>query len=250
MKAIYKPKGRAAEYAPLAVNHYSGCTHGCTYCYAPLVLHKDRATFHASTHPRKDILKKIEADAQEVRHMRDQLGKPLPVFLCFTCDPYQPAEESHELTRKAIKILHAADVPVKILSKGGLRMTRDFHILRSSDWVGASLTFTSDVDSKEWEPNAAPPHERIGALWMAKKYGLRTWASLEPVIDPKQTLDLIIATHEYVDLYKVGAFNYHPAAKLIDWRKFHRDVTELLIKYRKSYVLKTDLLKAAGLPCN
>ena len=37
MNAIYEPKGRAGEYAQLAVNLWRGCPHGCTYpCYAPL----------------------------------------------------------------------------------------------------------------------------------------------------------------------------------------------------------------------
>jgi DNA repair photolyase len=31
MRIIYEPKGRALEYAPLAVNLYRGCSHGCDY---------------------------------------------------------------------------------------------------------------------------------------------------------------------------------------------------------------------------
>ena len=35
MNAIYEPKGAAREYAELACNLYTGCNHGCLYCYAP-----------------------------------------------------------------------------------------------------------------------------------------------------------------------------------------------------------------------
>ena len=33
-KPIYEPSGRAREYGELAVNIYTGCNHGCSYCYA------------------------------------------------------------------------------------------------------------------------------------------------------------------------------------------------------------------------
>ena len=32
-KAIYNPKGKAAEYSKWACNFYTGCSNGCTYCY-------------------------------------------------------------------------------------------------------------------------------------------------------------------------------------------------------------------------
>ena len=33
-RPIYAPRTRAREYCDLAVNIYTGCSHGCTYCYA------------------------------------------------------------------------------------------------------------------------------------------------------------------------------------------------------------------------
>lgn len=34
MSLIYEPRGRAREYAALALNTYTGCSHGCQYCFA------------------------------------------------------------------------------------------------------------------------------------------------------------------------------------------------------------------------
>lgn len=45
-KLIYRPKGRAGEYAKLALNVYRGCDHGCTYCYSPRILRRKREDFH------------------------------------------------------------------------------------------------------------------------------------------------------------------------------------------------------------
>jgi len=55
LKALYVPSGRAREYAAWALNLYTGCPHGCGYCFAPRVLHQTPATFAASQ-PRKSIL--------------------------------------------------------------------------------------------------------------------------------------------------------------------------------------------------
>lgn len=33
MKLIYKPKGRALEFAPYALNIFNGCSGRCEYCY-------------------------------------------------------------------------------------------------------------------------------------------------------------------------------------------------------------------------
>jgi len=44
---IYEPKGKAKECGDLALNIYIGCPHRCFYCYAPLVLKKDKEVFHS-----------------------------------------------------------------------------------------------------------------------------------------------------------------------------------------------------------
>ncbi|MGE5604285.1 MAG: hypothetical protein ACM3YE_01175 [Bacteroidota bacterium] len=56
------------------------------------------------------------------------------------------------------------------------------------------------------------------------------WASLEPVIDPEESLEIIRQTHEYVDLYKVGKLNYNQIEKTIDWREFAENAIMLLRK--------------------
>jgi DNA repair photolyase len=143
-------------------------------------------------------------------------------------------------------MLHLFGIGVRILTKGGMRSIKDFDLLTLThdDAYGATLTFLDDEDSKFFEPNAALPDERIDALKLASKSKIYTWASLEPVIDPIQTLEIILATREFVDEYKVGKWNYDARAKEIDWNWFGHKAVELLEKYGKKYYIKEDLREA------
>jgi DNA repair photolyase len=238
MTVIYEPKGKAREYAPLAVNLYDGCQHGCLYCYAPHVRHKDKVQF-INAKPRPDIIERLTKEASK----SPQDGNKGPVLLCFTCDPYFPIEATHGLTRQAIQILHQYGYSISILTKAGELAQRDFDILTRLDCFGQTLTFVSPEDSKNWEPGAALPEERCQNLKAAHAAGIPTWASLEPVIDPVQSLQLINVTHDFVDEFKVGKWNHDPRALEIDWRKFREDAIRLLQLYQKKYYIKEDLRK-------
>lgn len=237
MKAIYEPKGRAREYAPLACNLYRGCGHGCTYCYAPSVLRMDRETFHGQPTPRPGILDALRRDVVALR------GDPLHVLLCFTCDPYQRIDKEHRLTRQAIKIIKAADMHFEVLTKGGWKAERDFDLYGPGDRFATTLTFSDMFESAEWEPLAATPINRIGTIREAKERGIETWVSLEPVIDPLQSLELIRITCEWVDNYKVGKWNHDKRAADIDWKRFGHEAVNLLEKLGKKYYIKEDLQK-------
>lgn len=56
LQAIYEPKGKAAEYAAYACNLYRGCTHGCTYCYAPQVLKRPVTGYSRTSLPEPTTL--------------------------------------------------------------------------------------------------------------------------------------------------------------------------------------------------
>lgn len=113
MSIIYEPKGRALEYAPLAANLYRGCGHSCSYCYAPAALRMKRDEFYGNPQPRAGVLEQLEKDARKLA------GDARPVLLCFTCDPYQPINDEHQLTRRAIEILNGEGLAVHILTKRG-----------------------------------------------------------------------------------------------------------------------------------
>jgi DNA repair photolyase len=146
----------------------------------------------------------------------------------------------HHFRGYYLEILHEHGLGVELLTKGK-NATRDFDILGENDRFARTLTFVSPELSLEWEPKAALPEERIDSLREAHVRGIRTWVSLEPVVDPAQTLELIRLTYPFVDLYQVGTLNYLPNET--DWSGFLKDVTALLKSLNKDYIIKQDLAK-------
>jgi len=235
MGVIYEPCGKAKEYCDLAVNLYVGCSHGCIYCYAPRYIRKTREQF-LKPYPRRNILIQVEKESPSYSGREIQL--------CFTCDPYQHLEEDYQITRQVLNIFTKHDVKARILTKGGMKSIRDIDLMvKNKSVYGATLTFVNESDSKHYEPYAALPNERFEALKVAKKAGLETWVSLEPVISPEQTIEIVHLTYEYVDTYKVGKLNHDSEAEKINWQKFLIDVTEVLKKYNKRYYIKKDLAR-------
>ena len=247
MPVIYEPRGKAREYAPLAVNLYKGCAHACIYCFAPSATFCGREKFSNPDYiqPRPGILAALELEAGKLA------GDPREILLSFTSDPYQPLEKTLKLTRLALKMLMAHNLTVTILTKGGAwGVIRDLELLRLNPRNAWSVTLTSDDPdvSLEWEPGAALPADRIDSLRLAHANGLKTWVSFEPVIDPEAVYRLLDLTHEFVDFYKVGKLNYHARAGEIDWRVFLGRITAQLDRLGKPYLIKKDLLQAGEKP--
>lgn len=237
MNVIYEPAGQAREYSELALNLYSGCSHGCSYCYAPSCLRKSREDFSSHSAARKDILNKVQKDLIEMAMNRDTRR----VLLCFTTDPYQGDYEFHKVTGEALAMFKAYNIPFQVLTKGGMKAAKDFHLYKKGDAYAATLTFKDPAQSLLWEPGAALPDDRIKSLRKAKEKGIETWVSFEPVIETEETFRLLDDTMDFVDLYKVGKINYQHTD--VDWQAFTDEIIHRLEKNGKKYYIKDSLKK-------
>ena len=228
MSLIYEPRGKAREYSPLALNVYKNCDHQCRYCY----VRNFQPDFSKFVQPR--VLTGLDNEAAKADRQ---------VLLCFTGDPYCVANSTHKQTRAALQILKKNRCSVAILSKGGMRSLEDNDLLQS--WpdhrikLGSTLTFVSADKSREWEPGASLPADRLKALEQAHLLGIKTWASIEPVLDPVESLSVIRESIPFVDQYKVGKLNH--VTNTTDWRKFCIDAVEMLRKAGKQFYVKHDL---------
>lgn len=244
MAGIYEPSGAAREYSPLALNYIKGCDHGCIYCYVPNIMKRFNSGYvHSNVYMTEEgkLLKQIESSAKKYKHSDKQ------VLLSFLTDPYSSFNNETKLTRKVLIILLENKIPVSILTKGGLNVLQDFDIIKEfgdSIQVGASLTFTIDRDSKRWEKNAALPQERFSILKQLHDQGIKTWASMEPVIFPNQSLDIMNLTKDFVDSYKIGKLNHFKNhEKKFDWSEFLTNTIAIMRKNKSNFYIKKDLLK-------
>jgi DNA repair photolyase len=237
LKVIYEPAGRAREYSPLAANLYSGCNHGCLYCYSPNCLQVDRQNFYDNPKARTDIIRKLESDCRQLA------GTKTPVLLCFVCDAYQKLDDELQLTRKTLELFKQYSIPFQILTKAGHRAERDFDLYKSGDAFATTLTFYDTGKSLFYEPQAATPAERISTIIAAKAAGIETWVSFEPVLNDEEVYKLLEITYPYVDLYKVGKVSRFKPDKEIDWNKFACTIVDKLEKMGKKYYIKDDLKK-------
>lgn len=235
---IYAPAGQAGEYAPLATNPYRGCGHQCLYCYVPNVLRMDRKEFDAGANLRPDFLNHLAKDAAKYK----ALGIAGQVMLSFTTDPYHPGET--KATRATLEILADHGLGFCTLTKGGSRSTRDMDLFRPDrDAYACTMTSLEDRFSLKWERNAALPSERIAALKAFHERGIFTWVSLEPTLDIEASLAIVEATHEFVDLYKVGRVNYLPMTRTADWQDYTFRMVDLLNRLGARHYIKHDLQK-------
>jgi DNA repair photolyase len=244
-KTIYAPRGQAGEYAPLSTNPYRGCGHKCAYCYVPRVLNMDRREFDAGAVNRPAFQTNLLRDALRYR----EAGVSEQVMLSFTTDPYPPM--MHELrteagdqrmTRWTLETLQAHGLAICTLTKGGTRALADLEIFRADrDAFASTLTSLDDRFSQKWERDAALPADRIAALRAFHEAGIFTWVSLEPTLSAESSLAIVDATHEFVDLYKVGRANYIKTPEPIDWRDYTLRMIDRLNALGKAHYIKKDL---------
>ena len=240
MNIIYEPKGPALEYAPLALNIYNGCTHKCRYCYAASALRMTQEKFFADPNPKKNLAERVKKDAEKLAAAGDQRE----IFISFIGDPYQPVEKELKLTRSVIEILKDHSLNFCILTKGADLAMRDFELLQDYQKArfGVTLTLHKSKSQLEWESNADGYFYRRRALMVAHDFGIKTWASVEPVIDPQEAYDLIEDTLMFVDHYKIGKLNHFPdIEKNVDWLKFRKEIIDMLEEWEASYYIKESL---------
>ena len=92
----------------MSLNPYTGCPHGCIYCYASSYIPR----FH-ECRPKVDLLRRLEKESAKIEP--DTL-----VAMSNSSDPYPPMEKELRLSRGCLKILKRMDCRVQVVTKSDL----------------------------------------------------------------------------------------------------------------------------------
>ena len=203
-KAIYATKGAAREYGRVGCNFYTGCPHGCGYCYlkrgAPSRwLGGNEVKLKKCFKDKEDALRSF---CNEVWMHYDVL-KGTGIFFSFTTDPMIP--ETRELTLDAMVECAYWGIPVKVLTKDASFTIADLPKLLFLDFVRKYVSFGFTLTGRDdMEPNASSNDERIFAMARLYGRGFKVWASIEPVIDWASSEAAVRASLPFCDHYKLG----------------------------------------------
>jgi DNA repair photolyase len=213
------------------INPYTGCSHGCRYCYATFM-----KRFSNHTEPWGSFVDvKINAPYILRKQLRrEQKGS---IVISSVTDPYQPLEVRYEITRKCIEELLPYQFSVDILTKSPL-VLRDVELFR---WfkdieVGITITTNDERTRKIFEPKAPPVEARIKTIRKLKREGIRTYVFIGPVL-PMHPEALCEKLAGYVDYVLIDRMNYiaktrslYKKYKLEKWlnREYLEDIVERL----------------------
>lgn len=159
------------------VNPYTGCQHGCVYCYGVFM---KRFTGHAE--PWGDFVD-VKVNAAQVLRRQLRRVKPGLVMLSTVTDPYQPLEEEYGVTRACLMELLPYDLPVCLLTKSAL-VLRDIALLKRLKGVEVAFTITTLDEGVKgiFEPRSSSTRERLAALAELAAAGIKTWVFFGPML--------------------------------------------------------------------
>jgi DNA repair photolyase len=230
----------ASKIYPYVVNPYTGCQFGCSYCYA---CYMKRFTGHSELWGTFVDVKTNAADLLEKEILKKKCNT---VWISGVCDPYQPLEQTYNLTGRCVAQLLSSGWPIRIQTKSDL-ILRDIEILRNGKNCDAGLTITTADDSvrRLFEPHAPAIENRIRALKELHNTGIRTFAMIAPLLPGAE--NLIPLLNHTVDYLFIDRMNYAHADHI--YREHGLEQYRTGEYFRKMKTLLQRQAAEAGIPC-
>ncbi len=165
------------------LNPYSGCSFGCTYCYA---------AFFATSQEERDqwgywVKVKENAVQSLCRRPPGRLNGRL-IYMSSVTDPYQPIERKLRLTQELLKILAKHHKPKLVIQTRSPDVVRDIElfkrILDKGGQVQVNMTVTTDDEGvrQTFEPSCPSNKRRLGAISEIASGNVEACVTMTPLI--------------------------------------------------------------------
>lgn len=216
-----------------SLNCYTGCAHGCVYCYARFM-----QRFHPHPEPWGKF---IDIKVNAVEALKRQLWRAVPgaVFVSSACDGWQPIEAERKLTRRCCDLLLKHGFRVEVLTKSAL-VLRDLDIfLQRNVRIGVTITTLDERLRRLWEPNSSSIEERFGIISEADTAGVETAIMFGPLLpflsDSQGSINSMFhrAAKSAVDVIWVDALNPRPKVWSSVAKLLRKKFPDLLERYRQ-----------------
>jgi DNA repair photolyase len=208
----------------LTFNPYTGCDHGCLYCYA-----SSYVTRFQDCRPKKDLVSRLR---REAGRLKGEL-----VSISNSSDPYPRLEQKTGLTRKCLEILAKSDCRLQIVTKSDL-VVRDIDLLRGVRCVVSVTVLTLDDGlSRKLEPGASVSSRRLKAMKNLVKEGIPVTVRVDPVI-PFLNDDLGELVQKVASLGVLHITSSSYKVKPDNWRRFSQNFPRVSKKLQSLYFLE------------
>lgn len=165
------------------------CTFGCTYCYVPTM--RIYAGLKPADWARWGQFTTFKQNAADL--LRRAIRGSESVYCSPLVDPYQPAEEQQRLMPAILEVIAERPPRVFTVQTRGPLILRDLDLLRRAAArtdlrVSFSLTTNREQVRRWYEPHCAPFEERLAVIRALRAAGIRTFATLAPILpcDPEE----------------------------------------------------------------
>lgn len=165
------------------LNPYSGCSFGCTYCYAAFF-----ATAAADRDRWGHWVRVKENAVQSLLRRKPGSLDGVRIYMSSVTDPYQPIERRLELTKNLLKVLKERHKPKLVVQTRSPDVVRDLGLFKDIEARGGrvqvNMTVTTDDEDvrRTFEPYCPSNRRRLDAIGRLVQGGVGACITMTPLI--------------------------------------------------------------------
>ena len=222
---LTKTTGFMSTY-DFTLNPYSGCSFGCSYCYA---------AFFTRDQAQQDnwglwVNAKQNA-AQLIENLKPGELDGKRIYMSSVTDPYQPLEQRILLTQQILEKLAGRHRPKLVVQTRSPLVTRDIPLFQEIEQRGGrvqvNMTVTTDDEDvrKTFEPGCPSNPARLKAIGQIQKAGIQSCITMTPLLlvrDADDFCDSLLETG--VERFIAQTFHFEKGEFVAQTRKEAFDI--------------------------